>query len=315
MSVAPQVLREAAQWLVRLDGGASAAEQQAFRQWLAADPQHLHAVQALQGSLAPLRELPRGPARAALNRALPPSRGRRAAKALLLAAVLGLPLALLLERLPPAYWLADLRTDAGQWRAQALPDGSEVRLDGRSAVDLQFDAHTRTLFLRQGEILVSVAKDASRPFVVQTEHGRIQALGTRFVVEKAEHATRLAMLESSTQVRSAGPTVVVRAGQQVWLNPSGAGVVQPLDGAALEQAWDKHQLLIEDQPLPQVLERLARNRAGYLLFDRQALEHLNVTAVLPADDSDSALRLLARSLPLEVRQYTPWVTRVSLRRP
>lgn len=315
MTATAQLLREAAQWLVRLDGNASPAEQQAFRQWLAADPQHQQAVQALQGTLAPLRELPLGPARAALNRALPPSRGRRAAKALLLAAVLSLPLALLLERLPPAYWLADLRTDAGQWRAQVLPDGSEIRLDGRTAVDLQFDTHTRTLLLRQGEILVSVAKDASRPFVVQTEHARIQALGTRFVVEQAQSATRLAMLESSTEVRSAGPSVVVRAGQQVWLNAGGAGAVQPLDGAALEQAWDKHQLLIEDQPLPQVLERLGRNRSGYLLFDQQALAHLKVTAVLPADDSDSALRLLARSLPLEVRQFTPWVTRVSLKHP
>jgi transmembrane sensor len=42
---------------------------------------------------------------------------------------------------------------------------------------------------------------------------------------------------------------------------------------------------------------------------------LRVTAVLPADDSQRALRLLARSLPIKIEHYTPWITRVSLEQP
>lgn len=310
MSVAPEVLHQAAQWLVRMDDEPDAAEQAAFRDWLASDPAHAQAVQALQGSLAPLRELPRAPVRAALGSVTARSSGRRGLKALALAVVLALPAGLALQQFPPGYLLADIRTGVGEWSSQQLPDGSRIQLDGRSAVDLQFDAGTRTLRLLGGEILLDVAKDPGRPFVVVTEHGSVRALGTRFVVERLGDSTRLAMIESSTQVSSAADSITVGAGQQVRFDGHGIQPPQAVDGAGLEQAWNSHQLVIREQPLNEVLERLARHHRGYLSYDAKALAGLRVSAVLPADDSERALRLLARSLPIEVAQYTPWITRI-----
>lgn len=313
-TLSPEILRQAARWLVRLDDRPSSADRQAFSAWLALDPQHVHAVERLQAGLAPLRSLPRDPARAALKHVLAPSRGARMAKALLLVLGLSIPLGLAWQQYPPRYLMADLQTGSGQWRTEALPDGSQITLDGRSAVDLQFDAKTRTLHLVQGEILIQVAKDAQRPFVVQTAHGSVRALGTRFVVEQDSEGTRLAMLESSTQVQSAGQTAIVHASQQMRFDATGLKAIEPLDAGALELAWAKHQLLIDRQPLGQVLEKLARNRSGFMMYDRQELAHLEVTAVLPADDSDSALQLLARSQPIEIERFTPWVTRISLKK-
>ena len=211
---------------------------------------------------------------------------------------------------PPGYLLADIRTGVGEWSSQQLPDGSRLQLDGRSAVDLQFDATSRTLRLLGGEILVDVAKDPGRPFVVVTEHGSVRALGTRFVVERLGDSTRLAMIESSTQVTSGGDSATVSSGQQVQFDSHGIQPPQAVDGAGLEQAWNSHQLVIREQPLSEVLERLARHHRGYLSYDTKALAGLRVSAVLPADDSERALRLLARSLPIEVVQYTPWITRI-----
>ncbi len=305
------VLKQAAEWLVRLDDEPDAADREAFRDWLSADPAHLQAVQALQGSLAPLRELPRAPVRAALGSVTTRSRGPRALKALALAALLAIPAGVALQQFPPAYLLADIRTGVGQWSSQQLPDGSRLQLDGRSAVDLQFDAASRTLRLLSGEILVEVAKDASRPFVVVTEHGSVRALGTRFMVERLGDSTRLAMIESSTEVKSGGDSLTVPAGQQVQFDARGIRPPQPVDGAGLEQAWNAHQWVIREQPLNQVLERLARHHSGYLSYDAEALARIRVSAVLPADDSERALRLLARSLPIRVEHYTPWLTRIS----
>ncbi|CAI8715522.1 MULTISPECIES: FecR domain-containing protein [Pseudomonas] len=314
MSPSPSaaVLREAAEWLVRLDDEPSAADQQAFSAWLAEADEHLDAVQRLQGSLAPLRELPRVPARAALQRVTARAPGKQALKALAVSLALLLPGAALLQHYPPAYLMADLRTGTGQWRSEQLPDGSRISLEGRTAVDLQFDAQTRTVRLLSGDILVDVAKDAARPFRVVTEHGSIRALGTRFRVERLDESTRLVMIESSTEVRSGASTQTVSAGQQVQFSASGMQAVQAVDASGQEQAWARQQMLVREQPLSEVLERLARNHQGYLLFDAKALAHLNVTAVLPADDSERALRLLARSFPIRVEHYTPWLTRVRL---
>lgn len=317
MSKSPseRVLQEAAEWLVRLDGEVDAAQRNAFRDWLDADPEHLEAIERLQGSLAARRDLLREPAREAFDSIARRRAGRKPIKALALAALLLLLVGVALQQFPLSHLLADIRTGSGQWGAQQLPDGSHISLDGSTAVDLQFDDQRRTVRLLQGAIRLDVAKDETRPFLVLTEHGSVRALGTRFVVEQLSDASRVVMIESTTEVESIGKRVAVQAGQALRFDAAGPGPLQSIDGAGFDQAWEQHQLLVRDQSLDQVLERLARNHAGYLMYDAKTLQLVRVTALLPADDSQRALRLLAASLPIKVEHYTPWITRVSLEQP
>lgn len=300
------ILREAAQWLVRLDHQADAASQQAFHAWLAADPQHPLAIARLQGHLSPLKQ---APARAALRRARQP----KAIKGLALSLLIGLLALPAYQYSQRGYLFADLSTASGQWQQQRLADGSTLQLDGGSAVDLDFDANQRRVRLLHGELLVDVAKDAQRPFYVDTPQGSIRALGTRFIVERSGEATVVRMLESSTRIDSATQQLTLNPGQRVRLDAQGPGNVEKFDARAHEAAWNTHHLLANDEPLADVLERLGRHRSGLLLFDRQALQGLRVTVMLPFDDPARALRLLQRTLPIEVSSYTPWVTRVSLK--
>lgn len=307
--MSPEILHEAAEWLVRLDDQPSGRDREAFRVWLAQDSEHLEAFQRMQETLAPLQVLKQAPARSALLAFKQQRRSAQALKALALVAVLALPVGLFVQQ-GPVYLLADIRTGSGEWATRQLPDGSLLRLDGGSAVNLDFDGSTRTVHLLRGEILVYVAKDAGRPFKVITEHGSVRALGTRFVVEQLAEGSRLAMIESSTEVDSHGQRRVVTAGHELHFDATGPGEEQAIDGMGVEQAWARHQLVVRERPLVEVLEQLSRNHSGYLLFDRKALANIRVTAVLPTDDSERALRLLARSLPLAIDHYTPWITRV-----
>jgi len=182
-------------------------------------------------------------------------------------------------------------------------------------VNLHLDATERRVQLLHGELLVAVAKDAQRPFYVDTPQGSIRALGTRFIVELSDTATVVKMFESSTRIDSAGHTITLGPGEQVRLDANGPGTPKSVDVQAQQQAWTAHQLLANDEPLADVLERLARHRPGVLMFDRKALQGIRVTVMLPTDDSDRALRLLTRTLPIEVSTYTPWLTRVRLKVP
>jgi transmembrane sensor len=83
-----------------------------------------------------------------------------------------------------------------------------------------------------------------------------------------------------------------------------AGTVEP---SSINEAWRRHQLVVENQPLPDVLDEIARHRSGRVQFDRAALQSLRVSAVIPLDDSDQALQLLAQTLPIRVQSYTPWL--------
>ncbi|WP_426809702.1 FecR/PupR family sigma factor regulator [Pseudomonas sp. WOUb67] len=55
--MSPEILHEAAEWLVRLDDQPSGRDREAFRVWLAQDSEHLEAFQRMQETLAPLQVL------------------------------------------------------------------------------------------------------------------------------------------------------------------------------------------------------------------------------------------------------------------
>ncbi|WP_225935812.1 FecR family protein [Pseudomonas fakonensis] len=308
---------QAAEWVLRLGEGAlDAGEQAELDDWLLADPRHQATLQRMQGVIHQLQGLreQRGPVSAALAAGNLPARRTPAARRTLLGLALAAALlgGLQLGGVQPQVWLADARTAPAEWRSLALEDGSQVTLAGNSAVDLQFTAGERRLRLLRGQVLVDVAHDPARPFVVQTDEGSFRALGTRFVVSEGAGRSELTMLESRVEARSAeaGGYIVAGRGERAWVERERVGPLPAIDPQRIDLAWQQHQLVADGLPLDQVLDALAAQRRGLLRFDRAALHGIKVSAVLPLDDSERALQLLAEALPVQVRRFGPWWTSV-----
>ena len=300
--------QQAANWVIRLnEGNLSEREQQQFERWKAADPQHGAAFERLQGFVGRLQAL--RPQQAPVQAALEAARVRRRNPAgrVLLGLLVALPVALALRAYPPNYWLADQRTAPAQWQQLKLEDGSQLTLSGNSAVDLTFNGQQRQVRLLRGEILVQVAHDATRPFTVVTDDGQMRALGTRFTVKREAPGTLLSMLESSVAATDASKhdDVQVSAGQQARITPSAVKLLGRIEPRATDDAWKHHQLVVQDRPLPEVLDELARQYGGHVQFDRQQLADLRVSAVLPLDNPRRALQLIADGLPVRIRAYSP----------
>lgn len=328
VSPSAEVVEQAAEWLVRLSAddltpAARAALQAEFDCWQQQDAAHASAVRTMQtlirqtkqaASMTDVRH-----ARAAIDASFASTRtpGKNLAKTLVWMLCLFLPLWLVLEIYPPAWLLADVRTATGEWQSRILTDGSHITLGSGSAINFAFDPDQRRLELISGEILVEVAADA-RPFQVVTPHGYIRALGTRFIVNLAEQATMLTMLESRTAVRTAAQQTgtdetVVSAGQRVRFSAAGIDETHEIDTLAATDDWRLRQLMVENRPLPEVLDALARHHRGMLYFDRGKLARMNVSAVLPLEDTDRALQLLADSFPIRINRITPWLIVVEAR--
>jgi transmembrane sensor len=325
------VAEKAAQWIVRLtadDETERANARAGFEAWKQADPRHLEAAARMQAFMGQVQAVRDGAGsnpkagRIALNAAFmlnrKPHRAKRIGAALAIAFALGAPAWLTLQSYPASYLMADLRTAIGQWETQTLTDGTRITLNSASAVNLRFDDKRRALELVKGEILVDVARDTARPFLVETAHGNIRALGTGFVVKREEDATVLTMLESRVSVQTAKQRTVleststdgtfISAGQRVRITPDGLGEVQDIDAHGISNAWKFHQLVVQDRPLPDVLDELGRHRPGRIQYDRAQLENIKVSAVLPLDNTDRALQLLLTSFPtVRVRTFTPYL--------
>ena len=311
---------QAAHWVVQLSADDPAERERAragYAAWKAADPLHATTAADMEILLEQLSAVraPAGgdhrPARAALAAIAPRRQRLRQLAAASAVAVLVIGSAMLASE-RPAYLLADLRSPTGQWRTHTLADGSRLTLGSDSAVNVHFSAGERHVELVRGDILVDVARDAQRPFFVDSGLAAIRALGTRFTVRRDDDATILSMLESkvSAQVPQ-HPASIVQAGQRARITRDGVGPLTAIDAASVQEAWRAHRLVVDDQPLADVLDELARHRPGQLHYDRAQIAGIRVAAVLPLDDTDKALQLLIDNFPqLRIRMLTRYLVMV-----
>lgn len=310
----PADLEAAVDWMVVLSSGvAGDAERVRFDAWRRADPRHAAAWETVAGALkSTFASLPDGiPARAAVAAlATAPARRRALRNALGLALAAG-GLAALVDRQTPLGTLtADLHTGTGERSTHALPDGSLLTLNARSAVDLEFDGRTRMLRLRAGAVYVRVAADAARPFIVASPDGEVQALGTVFSVARDERGSIASVIEHSVEVRAAGQRRVLAAGEGAHFGAHGIGA--PDAALAEAAAWRDGMLVARDQPLGAVVAALRPYRRGFLRISPEAAR-LRVLGAFPLDDTDQVLESLRQTLPISVRALGGWLVSIDLR--
>lgn len=286
-----KVARQAVEWyLLEQSGQATPDDLAASAQWRALDPEHARAwnkvrqVSQTAGLLPPELAAP------------------------VLLALMTAPAAWLLVR---HELLADYRSSTGQRRDITLPDGGTLVLNTDSAVDLAYGSEERVLTLRRGEVLVQTRPDhaGSRPFIVATCHGRIRALGTRFIVRVDDDASRVTVLEHAVEITPRAPSATVRvlaAGQQSRFDASHASLPTPAPLQA--DAWTHGMLAVQDMRLDAFALELARYRPGLLRVEPQ-VAHLRLSGAFQLDDTDAVLESLVRILPVDVLYRTAyWVT-------
>ena len=307
--VSARVLDEAIAWQLCLDSG-EASEQQRhdFADWLAAHPEHGLVWQRLGGIDQQLASANTPMARRALLQSSA-SRRRLGSSALGLLLATGVTLVLLAQQRPLGDYLADYHTASGEQRDLLLADRSQVRLNSRSALDIEFDDNERRLHLHSGEILIQTAKGDTRPFIVETEQGRLRALGTRFLVRREGAATELIVLQSAVAARplAGSQERIIHSGEQVRMDSQHLSASHPAPIGA--DAWSRGMLVADNLPLQRLIDQLGEYRSGYLSLD-PSLADLRISGSFPLHDSDKALAAVALSLPVRTEQLSPWWTRV-----
>jgi transmembrane sensor len=126
----------------------------------------------------------------------------------------------------------------------------------------------------------------------------MRALGTRFSVRIHDHHTRIAVLEHAVEIRPRDADVMrLEAGHAASFDERG---VQATDALAVgSDSWTRGNLMVNDRPLSEVIAELARYRAGEMHCS-SAVAGIRVSGVLPIDDTDRALAILAGRFPIVI---------------
>ncbi|WEL53260.1 FecR domain-containing protein [Pseudomonas kermanshahensis] len=306
---ARQLAREAAQWLALQDAGPLDDGQiDALQRWRARSAAHEALWQKAEALRTQFSAVPSSLAVACLDRP-DPDRRRLLGQALAIGTLA--PLAWYgYRQLPVDSWRADLHTATGERRGHVLAGGGRVHLNTASAVNLSVQGGQHVVQLVRGEIAV----DCVGPLQVQTAQGAVVATQASFCVRQQGQHYRVSVSDGAVRLQTAqGGALSLQAGQRVTLAAGGAGPIEAFDVQL--PGWQQGLLMVENQPLGDVLRELDRYRPGLLRWD-PALDRLSVTGTFQLDDNDRILALLAASLPLQVHYRTRyWVSLTPRKQP
>ena len=322
----------AAEWQVRRQDGLNDDEEAAFQAWLAADDRCQAAYARIDAVWRGLGELPaaavaqlsvpRRPLPASSRK--PPRRGwlqgglqawrdlaRPMATAVLAVGVLGA------GWLGWQHWQAQplfsevYATARGQSMDVTLPDGSVLKLDTATRVEVTLYRDRRQVRLPQGQAMFTVRADAARPFDVLTDQLRVTVVGTRFSVRNTRAGlgqdnvgvqvesgrVRVSMLEGG---RPSGAPVLLGAGQYVQTGAAGqlaAVETRPTRGAML---WREGRVNFDNTPLAQAVAEFERYGATRLVIRDPAVAALRVNGSFDLRRADAFGKALPLVLPVRL---------------
>ena len=295
-------------WMVRLQSGeVSAAEQQAFDAWQAADPRHASAFERLAGGLAiarrsPWQGRPSGPMLQALEA---PSSRRSFMRNSLALGGLALSVGLLARAgLLPWSLPGDLQTGTAQRRDWQLADGSRLQLNARSRVATAFSTQRRDLRLYQGELVLELAADPTRTFHLSSQQGLVSASSGRLLLRQQGDSTRLITLSGAARLTPAnGVQQIIEPRRSVLFDQT--SILQQAPMSRRDTAWLDGWIEARNEPLAQIIETVRAYRRGIVRLDA-SLANLAVSGLYPLDNSDQTLEMLQQQLPIRVTRYSPY---------
>lgn len=295
-------------WVLRLASGETdAADLDALKAWLASDPAHAIAFERERGfwqDLEAHRALFSRPASARSRQAEGASRrrwSRPVTRRALASAIAASLVAIVTGPSLLIHLRADHLTGTGEVRTVTLPDRSTAVLDTGSAITVRYADGERRIELLRGRAWFNVSHADARPFRVEALGGTTQDIGTAFEVAQGDEGASVSVSEGAVGVTAAGGQVplILRAGAQIRYRN---GVMQRLASAAPDRiaAWRNGELLIDDVPLREAIDRIARYRSGPTLLWADTAESPRVSGVFRTDRPDDALQSLAAGAGLRL---------------
>lgn len=241
---------------------------------------------------------------------------RRAAAAVLLAAVGAGMWWMVRSKQPPAPALQQITAPMGSTIKALLPDGTQVWINAGSQIsyDARFAGKSRDVNVT-GEVFFDVARNDDKPFIVHSDNLAIQVLGTSFNVKAYgdDQKAEVAVITGKVQVvmrNSPEKKVVLLPREKLVLSLDQQSVIRQGDsiqhvsfrvqeltagkdpGLVMETAWRQRKLAFMNETFAEVARKMERQFNVNIVFEDETLKKEILSGVFEKEDVNKALRLL-----------------------
>ncbi len=212
--------------------------------------------------------------------------------------------------------LAVIENDRNVVRKVTMPDGTVVWLNRNSRLefdDQQYNQTERYVKL-SGEGFFEVARDVTRPFIVETGQIHTRVLGTSFNIEayQQESEIRVSLVhgkialenKATSDTAILNPDQMIRYSRQTreWeLMPMAVGNIS---------AWTTGALVFNEVPLEEALVRMGSRFHLVMDYNKKLLHNKRITAIFTGNDWQSILRniLFVHGLEFKIKDGKVMIT-------
>ncbi|MCB1122495.1 MAG: FecR domain-containing protein, partial [Verrucomicrobiae bacterium] len=196
---------------------------------------------------------------------------------------------------------------------RTLEDGSMIEINRGAEVDVAFSKSERRVYLRKGEANFEVAKDPSRPFIVNVAGVDVRAVGTVFSIRLSEDEVDVIVTEGRVTVKPRTTSTVpdessadsfLNVGQRARVNlhsESLAVEVSSIDETEVEalHRW-KPRLLDYDQiQLGEIVQEFNKSNPVQVVLSDPSLETISLSSSFWSDNVEGFVRLMESSFGME----------------
>jgi transmembrane sensor len=201
-----------------------------------------------------------------------------------------------------------IETRAGEWRTVELADGSVVTAGANTLVEVDYSPETRRISLQRGEAMFKVAKDESRPFIVNAGSAVARAVGTRFGVQRLEDRVLVTVAEGKVAVvRSQQAAALEHAVDMSVVLALGAdeGVDIPVNApsvplhkekvnSTLALAWASGQMILQRETVGEAVAEFNRRNRVQIHIEDPEIANGHLCCVFDAGDPEAFADLITR---------------------
>ncbi|MCT2400941.1 FecR family protein [Novosphingobium mangrovi (ex Huang et al. 2023)] len=196
----------------------------------------------------------------------------------------------------------DFSTQRGEVREVRLADGSTLRINTDSKVEVAFSDKRRLVRLLEGEASFDVAHDKARPFDVEADGTVTRAVGTQFTVRRRAHEVELTVTEGIVSVRDGtGQEARIAAGHGAQIKP-GAIDASVLDSRTIARrtAWRERMLEFDGLTIGEAVAEFNRYRQTPIVIADPRIASLRVGGRFGLSESEQFLDALQSGFGVRV---------------
>lgn len=178
-----------------------------------------------------------------------------------------------------------------------LPDGSKVALAPDASLTYLSNFEEERNITLDGLAFFEVERDESHPFVVETNVGEVEVLGTAFNVRNEDDHTEVSVEHGLVALRNNGEEI--KLGKDEFASTTNDGVSSRSTVDVNFMSWKTGVFEFDATPLPEVVDLLNDYYETDIVLESQAAREIELTATFDKFTFDQVLTVIIATSGLE----------------